>query len=426
MTSRMIQRLKDNNNLEGLVRALRHPGDALLRAEAAQALSELNDLEAVEPLIRSTLEDPELEVKKAARSALDDLIGSEAGQAIAAYRSNPDTDAWLLDNAKENEPWLSSAGAASADEGETDEDTFIDHKIASYKSHHNLDGLEKMLRTRDDAALRRKSAQAIGELGDMKASELLIRAFLEDPDPGVQKSARAALDDLIGGQAQQAIDAYRSAPATDEWLVNLEEPDAGDLEDIDWEEVSGKELQELMDETESSEGEEESEELPDVPEGEATDEDSLTGLVHLINSNADLDLKLRAIGRLKRSRNIHAMWQLVNLAAYSEDEDVRYAAWGALKERFGDDTGEIIGGYRLGNLEREFPPLEDEEEEEEDEEGEDEAEEVESPYQQSPSMQNTRQPHVIQEEGLNWRLIFVAILAVLGVVVIILVLNLVR
>ena len=81
-SSSTVQRLKEDHDLEGLVSALRYQGDPILRGDAAVALGELDDLEAVEFLIRSFLEDPDPTVQKAARAALDSLVGSEANGVV--------------------------------------------------------------------------------------------------------------------------------------------------------------------------------------------------------------------------------------------------------------------------------------------------------------------------------------------------------
>ncbi len=159
MTGKQISWLKDAHDLPGLEKALRHPGDPILRREAAEALGELDNLEAVEMLIRSTLEDPDPDVQKAARSALDDLIGSDAKPAIASYRSAPADDAWLAEN------------SADADEDRIDEEKTspAGRKISRLKEDHDLTGLEKALRNPGSPDLLRQAALALGQLNDLDA-----------------------------------------------------------------------------------------------------------------------------------------------------------------------------------------------------------------------------------------------------------------
>jgi len=409
MTSRQIQWLIEDHDLQGLVRFLRHPFDPILRAEAAQALGELDDLEAVEPLIRSSLEDPDLAVQKAARSALDELIGSEAKQAIASYRSGPpEMDPWLLDNLAEP--------------------TFItplqpNHTIRRLQSRRDLDGLVGWLRDPADPKVRQEAALALGEMGNLDATEWLIRAHIEDPNEEVRKTARQALDSLVGSQADLAISAYRSGPAeTVPWLLAqaalAEEPSENEEE---WEELSGEDLMDYLDEAAAGdEGEDEQDEdLADVPEGDPGDDESLHGLITVLQTSRDPALRQRAFQHLLRSHNIHAIWYLAQTALNSDDPEMRAAAQAALDERFGDQAGGILQGYKDGNLERV-----ELDETDEDEEEDDEPEEAESPFQPSPSLQNSPQPQVIREDTTNWRLVFVAGLVLLGAAVIILLLTL--
>ena len=224
MTSRQIQWLIDEHNVQGLERALRHPSDPILRAEAAQALGELDDLEAVEMLIRSSLEDPDPAVQKAARAALDNLVGSEAKQAIATYRSGPpETDPWLQDSLAEPSP---------------ETPVRPNYKIRRLESKSDLEGLVGCLRDQADAGMRQEAALALGEMGNLAATEALIRSHLEDPHEDVRNIARQALDSLVGSQTDMAIAAYRSGPpAADAWLLERSSTAEGAPEaDEDWEE----------------------------------------------------------------------------------------------------------------------------------------------------------------------------------------------
>ena len=49
-----VEELRKEKDLQGLMEALRYPGSARIRAQAAQALGQLNNSLAVESLIRST------------------------------------------------------------------------------------------------------------------------------------------------------------------------------------------------------------------------------------------------------------------------------------------------------------------------------------------------------------------------------------
>ena len=411
-SSPRIQWLKEDHDIEGLVRALRHPIDPILRAEAAKALAELDDLEAVEYLIRSTLEDPDSGVQKAARSALEDLIGAEANQAISSYRSGPpDPDPWLQDSLAEPTRKESAMDGLPSPVQQS-------FKIRSLKADGDLDGLVGWLRDPMDPMVREEAALALGELGNLDVTESLIRSHLEDPNEEVRKIARQALESLVGSQTDLAIAAYRSGPVeTDPWLVDYSDHAEEESDDEEnWEEMAGDDLMENL----AAEGDELRPELEVDPERAQWDRQNLDGLIAVLRNENDPTLRLRAIQALQHSSNIHAISFLAQTALYNDDPDLRAAAQSALEARFGDDAPGIIEGYREADLNKELLADEDEEVDEEEEE----PEESGSPFQQSPSFQEYPQPQVIREDAMNWRLILAAGLVVLGVAAIILLLAL--
>ena len=79
-----VDKLKKSRNIKGLVRALRYKKDDGIRSDAARALAEIGDLQAVEPLI-AALKDEHSTVRKEAAETLDRLKWqpdeSEAGKA---------------------------------------------------------------------------------------------------------------------------------------------------------------------------------------------------------------------------------------------------------------------------------------------------------------------------------------------------------
>jgi HEAT repeat protein len=344
---------------------------------------------------------------------LDVLVGSEAKQAIATYRSGPpETDSWLQDSLAE--PTLSAPLAQT-------------YTIRRLKSKRDLDGLVGWLRDPADPKMRQEAALALRDMGNMDATEWLIRAHLEDPDEDVRKIARQAVDSLVGSQADLAISAYRSGPAEkDPWLLarSVQATDAPENEE-EWEELTGEDLIDYLEQSEQGEDgeEEDDEELADVPEGEPGDEESLHGLITVLQTSKDPAMRQRAFQLLLRSHNIHAVWYMAQTALYSDDPEMKDAANAALNERFGDEAAGILQGYKEGNLIGVAVDKPDEEEDEEDEEEDEESEETGSPFQQSPSLQDFPQPQVIHEEGMNWRLILIAALVVLAAAAVIILLS---
>ena len=75
ISERDIERLKEANDIEGLIKALKH-SDEDVRWEAIKALGKIQDKRAVEPLI-SMLKDKEWEVGHYALGPLRKLVGSD-------------------------------------------------------------------------------------------------------------------------------------------------------------------------------------------------------------------------------------------------------------------------------------------------------------------------------------------------------------
>lgn len=416
--SSKIQRLKEDHDLVGLVAALRHPTDPILRSDAAKALGELDDLKAVESLIRAFLQDPEPTVQKSARAALDTLVGSEADLAISTYRSGP----------PEPELWLQDGPAESAWKKEpADSFAFSDpqgYRIRNLKASRDLDGLIGCLRDPVDISIREEAALAIGELGNLDGADFLIRSHLEDPNEEVRQVAYQALGALLGSQTDLAISTYRSGPPDSEpWLVDYSQEDeieAGD--DEEWEEVASDELMEYL----ASDRQMLPEELEVDPEQAKWDRQNLDGLIGVLRNEKDAALHLRAIQALQRSSNIRAISFLAQTALYNDDPAVRTAARNALETRFGDEAAGIIEGFRDANNEEEDLDdednleMEDEYEEEKEEDGE--QQNSGSAYHKAASLQDYVPPQVIQEEKVNWRLVLAAglILAAVAAVIILL------
>ncbi|HMD89238.1 MAG TPA: HEAT repeat domain-containing protein [Anaerolineaceae bacterium] len=208
-----VKKLAANQDLYGLINALRYPESAAVRAEAAQALGSLGNDQAVESLARAALEDPSSEVKHAARSALEELYGNVASSILASYQNSPPyseqwirptSDAQIADNLVEPV----EAGTPS-----------MHFDIPWLKKSKDMESLIEALRSPDDPAVRVSAAAALGELGRKESAEYLVRSLLEDPDQKVQSAAQQALVEMFGNEASNVIASYRQAPAyTDTWL----------------------------------------------------------------------------------------------------------------------------------------------------------------------------------------------------------------
>ncbi|MDR3575009.1 MAG: HEAT repeat domain-containing protein [Anaerolineaceae bacterium] len=208
-----VQKLADNQDISGLINALRYPDSVTVRAEAAQALGELSDDQAVESLARSVMEDPASEVKRAARSALEEMYGNVADSILSSYQNAP----------AYSEPWIKGKSDDQVEQSEiepTEASTASIHfDIPWLKKNKDLDGLLEALRYLDDPAGRAAAAIALGDLGYKEMAEYLVRALLEDPDQKVQSAAHQALVEMFGNEISNVIASYRQGSAyPDTWL----------------------------------------------------------------------------------------------------------------------------------------------------------------------------------------------------------------
>jgi HEAT repeat protein len=223
-------------DLSSLVKALRTPGNAGLRARAARALGEKGDYQAVESLVRASLEDPDSDVQAAANGALAQLLGSQAGDAIAAYRAGPPAaDPWIepllagdllkdtLDAAGREDIWGTAPAAAPGETRWNIED---------------VDGLLSVLKSNDSQDVRLRAIQALKNIEDTRVVDVLISIAKRGEGKAVRQAAEDALEDLVGENLSEVLpdDQENEYDEDDE-----EEDDQGNEED---EESFGEEEEE--------------------------------------------------------------------------------------------------------------------------------------------------------------------------------------
>lgn len=214
-----IQALVEEKNREGLLAALRNPGDAGLRAQAARGLADLHETEAVESLIRSTLEDPDPVVRAAAGKALEEILGTQtAANAVAVFRSATPAG---------NEPWLVEP------EAEDHEAPLITGAVEWERS--DVAGLTAVLYNEHDPQLRRKAIRALAEVHDSQAINTLADTALWDEDPQVSAAAKSVLEEIYGSDLAEFLEAHQEAVAG----VPLKETE-GEDEYLSYQEDSNK------------------------------------------------------------------------------------------------------------------------------------------------------------------------------------------
>lgn len=209
-----IRRLLEDRDLNRLVSVLRNPTDTELRLQAAQALGELEDLDATESLVRSTLEDPDAAVQAAARQSLDQLLGNRVDLVIRTYQSgSPDED-----------PWLEEPGAEETDlEGEED---------AEDAGGIELEGLIRVASHEANPSLRLKAIRLLAQSSDMRATDMLAYLALRGESKELRDTARQAMQERFGEKAASILRGYREIARA----AGGEEPDEADLAEDDEEE----------------------------------------------------------------------------------------------------------------------------------------------------------------------------------------------
>lgn len=259
----------------------------------------------------------------------------------------------------------------------------------------DLEQLVNMLRQKNDPARRKIAAKELGERHNMEAVESLARSALEDPEPGVQQAARAALNELLGNQAAEVLATYRSADSEDDsWLIE---------EDI----------------------EQENEAAAEDASGLLWGEDDIKGLVLVARHEKNPAYRLRALRRLGKINSTSASDTLAILALNDDDEMVRSASKMVLEEIFGEGANTILDNYRSGGSGFE----EDEEESGEIDEDSEDSEDVnrqESPFEKAKEISNAYPGSPVSKEEPSANLpglILAAIFLIAVVVIVLLVQN---
>ena len=223
-----VEALLKDKDLEGLMQALRYPGSPLTRAQAAQALGQLNNSLAVESLIRATQLDPVSEVQAAARQALEDMFGNNAQNVIQAYPIYADEEPWIVEK-KVNDPVEALEIEAEEDEEDEGEDEDlneedqddVDQDEEEAEDADEAEGgwtaddlgpLITILRSEPNPRLRLRAARALGKLGatNMHAVEALAVTALWGERPSVRAAALQALVKIYGDEdTDRLLDAFR-------------------------------------------------------------------------------------------------------------------------------------------------------------------------------------------------------------------------
>jgi len=319
-----VQKLEANQDLQGLINALRYPGSAAVRAEAAQALGKLGNDQTVESLARSALEDPAGEVKRAAHSALEEMYGSVADSILTSYQNAP----------AYSEPWIKEPSETDVEGNgfeQTEADTTSAHfDIPRLKKNKDQDGLLEALRNTENPAVRASAALALGELGNKEMAEYLVRALLEDPDQKVQSAAQQALVEMFGNDASNVIASYRQGPAySDVWLQQPQNLIPEEFEPV-----------------------QESAGLKAVPTKIELlkDNEDFEGLIEILRSPADPHQRVEAARALGELRDANSAEFLARAVLEDPEPEVKSTARAALDKMLGGSSSELIASVHSSVL----------------------------------------------------------------------------
>jgi len=200
-----IEELKQKRDVKGLIRALGYVKDAKVRGGAAEALGELKDARAVEPLI-GALKDRYTDVRKAAAEALG-KIGAPAVELLIAALKDKRMDRYVHEAAAEA---LGKSGDARAIEpliaALKDEDTDVRRYATKSLGEIGIPAVELLIAALkdEDRVVRRGAVKTLGELKDARAVEPLI-AVLKDKNKYVREAAAEALGNLMDARAVEPL-----------------------------------------------------------------------------------------------------------------------------------------------------------------------------------------------------------------------------
>jgi hypothetical protein len=248
----------------------------------------------------------------------------------------------------------------------------------------DMDGLITALRYPDNPEIRVRAARALGQIGNVKTVESLIRSHLQDPDPGAQQAALDALHQIIGSEAELAISAYvlpeetwieENNVSSEQSQEDLKGSDSGEEKSpLEEDEESEDDLEEESEEDLDEEGQEESVEQG-LETGEISwGENDIQALVALIRLDHSRNKRIKAIQALSHIPNTRAIDALASIALWSEERRLREAAREALSGIYGDSLDEVLQSYRQASQEAGFAGDEDDGDKEDDEDEEDEEE----------------------------------------------------
>ena len=179
-----IAKLRKKGDVPGLIRALRDATDVSVQKNAVEALGEVGDPQAIEPLIAACdgVTNGDLLLTMAATLG---TFGARAVEPLLAVLEN--REAWVL------------RGCAAIALGKAGDARAVEPLIAVLEN------------TKEEMGARGRAAEALGQLADARAVESLIAALDEDADDELWRIASASASSLGKIGDPRAVEALIAA-----------------------------------------------------------------------------------------------------------------------------------------------------------------------------------------------------------------------
>ncbi len=191
-----IEELKAKGDVQGLIKALDHEQDWLVRKAAAEAIGQIGDAQAVEPLV-AALKDEENSVRRAAVMALGRIGDAQAVEPLVTALKDKD---------------LSVRTRAVEALGRIADVRVVEALLAAFKAKYDAQQAEEKALTRiinaksaqslgvwprdEDLLLERVIiANVLGQIGGKQAIEAL-EAALKDAEEQIRQAAAAVLGQI--------------------------------------------------------------------------------------------------------------------------------------------------------------------------------------------------------------------------------------
>lgn len=193
-----VEKMKAKKDVSGLIKALSYTKDSDIRKAAADALGEIGDLRAVEPLISS--QNLDSFVREAAISALGEIGDPRAVEPLVAAL-------------KDLNPLVREAAARAL--GEIGDPRAVEFLVAALKDSDNK--------------MKRIVVQTLGKIGDSQAAEPLVNILINEPWVVLREDSAEALGKIGAPAAMPLIAAigvgkYSTEKTIVKALVNIGSP----------------------------------------------------------------------------------------------------------------------------------------------------------------------------------------------------------